>query len=146
MSEESSSVILDFKKPNIQALVAALATPEFCWPINDLWIVQVCALDEYYCGDCYLNELYSFVSISQRKTFAHYSEMREGSYENIYCDEIINILEGLEDDDFCCRCERWAVIVCSNFESGYDGSNVTDYVKHIQEHIDVHQGTISAEP
>jgi hypothetical protein len=146
MSEESSSVILDFKKSDIEALLTDLEIPEFCWPINDLWKVQVRALDENYCGDCYLDKLYSFVSINQRKQFAYASNIVEEFFTYIYGDEILDIFGELDDEDFCCMCERWTVLVCSNFMSSYDGSDINDYVKYIDEQIGLHIGTIPAEP
>jgi hypothetical protein len=152
MNEEASYTIVDLKRLDIEALVIASTVPEFCWPINNFWTLQVHALDRTYCAECYLDELYGFVLASQRKFFADNTTIREGLSVYIYGDMVIDILDELEDQEFCCRSERWAVIACSNADStleqsrAYDGSDIAYCVNFINVQIDLHQGKAPAEP
>jgi hypothetical protein len=146
MSAAKPYRFLKLKRTDIANLVEAYAVPEFCWPVNDFYTLQLKSLGLLYCVECYEQELREFACPIQRRRFAHHTEIEEDYIEGICGDEVIELISAI--GDYCCKCERWSVVFCIDCESMSDQIPcVMDcQVNYVKELINLYRGPIPADP
>jgi hypothetical protein len=115
MSAAKDYQFLKLKRADVDNLVLAYAVPEFCWPVNDFFTLQMKSLGLLYCSECYEQELREFACPIQRKRFIDHTIIDEDYIEGICGDEVIELIYAI--GNYCCKCEKWSVVFCIDSEA-----------------------------